>query len=153
MRQMRDDGIRHALAFVTSPYSSYSSCRQYRENIAAAQAEVGEGAPKVDKLRVFYNHPGFIEAAAARVREALAQFCKNEAKTVRLVISAHSIPCSMAETCDYERQLRETSRLVADAVGFTDGWDLVFQSRSGRPPSPGSVRTSWTTSEPCTPRA
>ena len=62
----------HALAFMTSAYSSYSGCRQYRENIAAAQAEVGEGAPKVDKLRVFYNHPGFIEASVDRVREALS---------------------------------------------------------------------------------
>ena len=136
MRQMRDDRIRHALAFVTSPYSSYSSCRQYRENIEAAQAEVGEGAPRVDKLPVFYNHPGFIEASAARVQDALGEFCNNEANTVRLVISAHSIPCSMAETCDYERQLRETSRLVVEAVGFTGAWDLVFQSRSGRPSDP-----------------
>jgi len=132
LRQMRGDGVKHALAFVTSPYSSYSGCRQYRENIARAQAEVGAGAPKVDKLRVFYNHPGFIEASADRVREALGKFCINEAKTVRFVISAHSVPCSMAETSDYERQLRETSRLVADAVGYTT-WDLVFQSRSGPP--------------------
>jgi protoporphyrin/coproporphyrin ferrochelatase len=130
LREMRDDGVKHALAFVTSAYSSYSGCRQYHENIAVAQAEIGTGAPKVDKLRVFYNHPGFIEASADRVREALGKFCKNEAKTVRLVISAHSVPCSMAETSDYELQLRETSRLVAEAVGCTN-WDLVFQSRSG----------------------
>lgn len=132
LRQMRDDGVKHALAFVTSPYSSYSGCRQYREDIAAAQAELGRGAPKVDKLRVFYNHPSFIEASADRVREALSKFCKNEGGAVRLVISAHSVPCSMAETSDYERQLRETSRLVADAVGCRT-WDLVFQSRSGPP--------------------
>jgi protoporphyrin/coproporphyrin ferrochelatase len=132
LRQMRDDGIRHALAFVTSPYSSYSGCRQYRENIAAAQAEIGPGAPRVDKLRVFYNHPGFIEASVDRVREALAKFCKNEANSVRLVISAHSVPCSMAESSDYETQLKEASRLVAEAAGFTR-WDLVFQSRSGPP--------------------
>src|SRR4051794_24316537 len=60
LRQMRDDGVRRAIAFFTSAYSSYSGCRQYRENIIAARAEVGEGAPEVDKLRVFYNHPGFI---------------------------------------------------------------------------------------------
>jgi protoporphyrin/coproporphyrin ferrochelatase len=135
LRQMRDDGVRHALAFVTSAYSSYSGCRQYRENLAAAQAEVGAGAPMVDKLPVFYNHPGFIEACADRVREALAQFSPNEANPFRLVISAHSIPCSMAETSDYEQQLRETSRLVAEAVGI-DRWDLVFQSRSGPPSQP-----------------
>jgi protoporphyrin/coproporphyrin ferrochelatase len=135
LRQMRDDGVKHALAFVTSPYSSYSGCRQYRENIAAAQAEVGRDVPKVDKLRVFYNHPGFIEASADRVRQALSKFCKNEAETLRLVISAHSVPCSMAETSEYERQLRETSRLVAEAVGCRT-WDLVFQSRSGPPGQP-----------------
>lgn len=135
LRQMRDDGIRHALAFVTSAYSSYSSCRQYRENIAAAQAEVGPGAPKVDKLRPFYNHPGFIEASADQVRQAVTRFLPNELPWVRFVISAHSIPCSMAETSDYERQLRETSRLVADAVGFAN-CDLVFQSRSGPPSQP-----------------
>jgi protoporphyrin/coproporphyrin ferrochelatase len=135
LRKMRDDGIQHALAFVTSPYSSYSGCRQYREDIAAAQAEVGRGAPKVDKLRVFYNHPNFIEASVDRVREALATFCKNEANSVRFVISAHSVPCSMAETSDYKSQLRETSRLVADAIGCIN-WDLVFQSRSGPPGQP-----------------
>jgi ferrochelatase len=135
LRQMCDDGVKHALAFVTSPYSSYSGCRQYREDIAAAQAEVGKDAPRVDKLRVFYNHPGFIEASADRVREALSEFRKNEVETVRFVISAHSVPCSMAETSNYERQLRETSRLVADAVGCRT-WDLVFQSRSGPPGQP-----------------
>jgi protoporphyrin/coproporphyrin ferrochelatase len=135
LRQMQRDGVKRALAFVTSAYSSYSGCRQYREDIAAAQAEIGTGAPKVDKLRVFYNHPGFIDASAHRVRDALGKFCKNEAKTVRFVISAHSVPCSMAETSDYERQLRETSRLVADAVGYTN-WDLVFQSRTGPPGQP-----------------
>ncbi len=129
IRQMRDDGIQHALVFVTSAYSSYSGCRQYRENIAAAQSEV-EGAPKIDKLRVFYNHPGFIEASADRVREALQSFLPNELDWLRFVISAHSIPCSMAETSDYEKQLREASRLVAEAAGLKK-WDLVFQSRSG----------------------
>src|SRR6478672_1518078 len=59
--QMATAGVRHALAFVTSAYSSYSSCRQYLENIAAARAEVGPNAPQIDKLRAFFNHPGFIE--------------------------------------------------------------------------------------------
>ena len=131
LRQMRADRISHALAFVTSAYSSYSGCRQYRENIAAAQAEVGAGAAVIDKLRVFYNHPGFVEASADRVREALCQF----PETPSLVVTAHSIPCSMAETSDYQKQLRETARLVAEAAGI-DSWDLVFQSRSGPPTQP-----------------
>jgi ferrochelatase len=135
LRQMRSDGIKRALGLVTSAYSSYSGCRQYRENIAAAQAEVGEGAPTVDKVRVFYNHPGFIEASAIRVHEALAQWPESERTAVRLVATAHSIPSSMAQTSDYERQLKETTRLVADAAGSAQ-WDLVYQSRSGPPTQP-----------------
>ncbi|MBV8069077.1 MAG: ferrochelatase [Acidobacteriaceae bacterium] len=135
LREMQADGIKHALAFVTAAYSSYSSCRQYRENIAAAQAEVGEGAPQVDKIRVFYNHPGFIHACADRVREALALFEPEDREAVRVAVTAHSIPCFMAETSDYKKQLRETMRLVSEAVGLHD-WSLVFQSRSGAPGQP-----------------
>ncbi len=135
LRQMRSDGIKHALAIVTSAYSSYSSCRQYRENIAAAQAEIGEGAPRVDKVRAYYNHPGFIQACSDRIREALAHFPGCDAGAIRLVATAHSIPCSMAHTSDYEKQLRETTRLVTQCVGMKD-WDLVYQSRSGPPNQP-----------------
>jgi ferrochelatase len=135
LQQMRDDGVRRALAFVTSGYSSYSGCRQYRENIAAAQAEVGAGAPEVDKLRVFYNHPDFIEACADRVCQALQRFSDHERDTLCFIATAHSIPCPMAEASDYERQLRETTRLVAERAGFAD-WDLVYQSRSGPPTQP-----------------
>jgi len=130
LRNMRQEGIQQALAFVTSAYSSYSGCRQYRENIAAAQSELGCGAPRVDKLRVFYNHPGFIEACADRVRAALAEFGLEEIDNLRLVFTAHSIPCSMSKTSDYFRQFHETASLVAESVGLPH-WDLVFQSRSG----------------------
>jgi ferrochelatase len=71
LREMRDAGIKSALAFFTSAYSSYSGCRQYRENVWDAQAEVGEGAPEIAKLRVFHNHPGFVQANADHLREAL----------------------------------------------------------------------------------
>ena len=135
MRQMRDDGIRHALAFVTSAYSSYSGCRQYRENIEAARVEAGENAPEVDKLRAFYNHPYFIEASAQRVREALQHFPEGDLPSLRFVVTAHSIPSSMAATSDYEKQLKETARLVAEAVGLKN-FDLVYQSRSGPPSQP-----------------
>jgi ferrochelatase len=131
-RQMRDAGVKRALALMTSAYSSYSGCRQYRENIAAAQAEIGEGAPAADKLRVFYNHPGFIEAMLDRVQTALAEFAGEDLSRIRFVATAHSIPSSMAQTSDYEKQLRETTRLVAEGAGFT-AWDLVYQSRSGPP--------------------
>ena len=122
---MTDDGIKQALAFVTSAYSSYSSCRQYRQNIIDAQATVGPGAPSVDKLRAFYNHPLFIEANVDRVREA------REIRIERcpaIIFTAHSVPASMAENCDYVRQLKETSRLIAQSVGIQD-WQLVYQSR------------------------
>jgi ferrochelatase len=135
LRRMWDDGIKRALAFVTSAYSSYSGCRQYLENIAAARAETGEGAPHVDKLRVFYNHPHFVEACAGRVRDGLNQFCEQERHSLRLVVTAHSIPRSMAASSDYEKQLRETARLVAESTGLRE-WDLVFQSRSGSPGQP-----------------
>lgn len=135
LREMRSAGVRRALAFVTSAYGSYSGCRQYLENIGAARAEAGEAAPTVDKLRLFYNHPSFVEACAQRVREAFESFAEQEREGVRLVATAHSIPLSMAEASDYEAQLRETVRLVAAACGFEE-WDLAFQSRSGPPQQP-----------------
>jgi ferrochelatase len=132
--RMRADGVKHALAFVTSAFSSYSSCRQYRENIQAARAAV-EGAPEIDKLRGFFNHPCFVEACVARVQDALACFSASERENLRLVATAHSVPSSMAQTSEYEAQLRETLRLVAAEVGATAA-DLVYQSRSGPPAQP-----------------
>ena len=130
VRKMRDDGVRKAAAFVMSAYSSYSGCRQYLEDIARARETVGEGAPEIDKLRLFYNHPGFIEPVAERVRAALEQ-----APGAALVYTAHSVPVSMAATSDYEAQLKEACRLVSEQLGRPD-WRLVFQSRSGTPSQP-----------------
>ncbi|HLL75575.1 MAG TPA: ferrochelatase [Pyrinomonadaceae bacterium] len=135
LRQMRDDGVRRALAFVTSAYSSYSGCRQYRENIEHARAEVGEGAPAVDKLRAFYNHPGFVEPNAENLSAALAQIPAERRASARVAFTAHSIPEAMAAGCDYEAQLLETCRLVAERAG-AKLWRLVFQSRSGSPHQP-----------------
>ena len=130
LERMKNDGVRRALAFVTSAYSSYSGCRQYRENIAAAQAAVGEGAPVVDKLRVFHNHPGFVEALADRVNDALLQLPEEQRAAAQLLYTAHSIPTAMAHGCDYAEQLRETGRLVAERLG-RENWRVVYQSRSG----------------------
>jgi ferrochelatase len=135
LRQMRDDGVRRALAFFTSAFSSYSGCRQYRENIAAAQAEVGVGAPQIDKLRVFFNHPGFIEPMVERTRAALLQIEPPRTAEAHLLFTAHSIPLSMAQNCQYEAHFREASRLVAEGVGHAN-WRLVYQSRSGPPSQP-----------------
>lgn len=135
LRQMSADGVRRALAFVTSAYSSYSSCRQYRENIAAAQAEVGADAPQVEKLRVFFNHPGFIEPMIENVRAALEKIPSERRNSAELIFSAHSIPLAMAAACRYEEQLREAGRLVAEGLGRPN-WTLVYQSRSGPPQQP-----------------
>jgi protoporphyrin/coproporphyrin ferrochelatase len=132
LRQMKNDGIKKALAFVTSAYSSYSGCRQYLEDIEAAQDAVGQGYPLIEKLRSFFNHPGFIEANAANLREALIEIPIEKHVETHLVFTAHSIPISMASTCKYKEQLEETCRLVADAVGHPS-YRLSFQSRSGPP--------------------
>ena len=140
VEQMADDGVRHALAFVTSPFGSYSSCRQYREDIARARAEVGERAPQIDVIRRFYNHPGFIEAVADRATAALAELPDDRRAAAHLLFTAHSIPTVMASTGPYEAQLREACRLVAEALGRDSQagapWQLAFQSRSGPPSQP-----------------
>jgi protoporphyrin/coproporphyrin ferrochelatase len=135
LRQMKQDGIRRALGFVTSAYSSYSGCRQYREDIARAQSEVGPGAPAVDKLRVFFNHPGFIEATVERVREALQAIPADVRQNVQIIYTAHSIPLSMANTSDYVAQLEEVGKLVSAEIGDANHV-LVYQSRSGAPGQP-----------------
>jgi len=158
LRQMKNDGIKRALAFVTSVYSSYSGCRQYREDIARAQAAVGEGAPQIDKLRVFFNHPGFLEATEERIKDGLDALAsvkeqeKQESKSpllakparngapntpadVQVVYVAHSIPLSMADTSDYVKQLEEVRRLASKAIGVSND-ALVYQSRSGAPGQP-----------------
>lgn len=142
LQQMARDGVKRALAFVTSAYSSYSGCRQYRENIAAAQAEVGTQAPQVDKLRMFYNHPEFIVANVDRLQAALLRLPQPPDDQTLLLFTAHSLPQEMADHCDYVQQLSETCRLVVEhlattAPGWPEGrWRLVYQSRSGRPTDP-----------------
>ena len=135
LKEMTRDGVQRALAFVTSAYSSYSSCRQYLENIEAARAEAGPNAPQVEKLRAFYNHPLFIEANAANVTEALLRVPEATRSSAQIVFTAHSIPQTMADQCDYAAQLEEASRLVAERLGHSH-WQLVYQSRSGPPTQP-----------------
>jgi protoporphyrin/coproporphyrin ferrochelatase len=131
MGEMRRDGVRNALAFLTSAYSSYSGCRQYRENLFDAQQEIGPDAPAVSRLRMLYNHPGFVEANADHVRDALAHAPAGS----HIAFTAHSIPVAMARNCAYEAQLRETARLVAEAVDV-ESFEVVYQSRSGPPQVP-----------------
>lgn len=135
LSKMKEDGIKRALAFFTSAFSSYSGCRQYRENILDAQDLVGPGAPIIDKIRQYFNHPGFVETMQSRVEDALKKINAAHRSEVRLVYTAHSIPSSMAETCRYEAQLNEACRLISEAVDIKN-WDLVYQSRSGPPTQP-----------------
>ncbi len=135
LRQMRDDGVQRALALFTTAYSSYSSCRQYREDIQRAQAEVGPDAPEVDKIRAFYNHPGFIEPNIENLRSAMEQIPVERRAAAHIVFTAHSLPASMARSSDYEVQLREACQIVAEGAGHSN-WQLVYQSRSGPPHQP-----------------
>lgn len=132
LAKMAHDGVKNALAFVTSAYGSYASCRQYLENIKEACSKTGPSQLKVDKLRLYFNHPGFIEANAANQADALGQFFPGATRAPKVLFSAHSIPLSMAENCLYAEQLKETARLVAAKTGITD-WEVVYQSRSGPP--------------------
>lgn len=135
VRRMKQDGIRRALAFVTSAYSSYSGCRQYREDIARAQAEAGSGVPEIEKIRPFFNHPGFIEATEDRLSDALSEIPDQSRSDPQVVYVAHSIPLSMANTSDYVQQLEEVRKLISSRLGITND-ALVYQSRSGAPGQP-----------------
>lgn len=155
VEQMAKDGIKKALAFVTAAYGSYSSCRQYRENIVAAQERATlamkthgvaeesqprdlvvnniEGTatvPSIEKIRLYFNHPGLIEANADRLKSALEQVSAARRDKCKVAFTAHSIPVSMAENCQYALQLKEAARLIAEECKVND-WEVVYQSRSG----------------------
>jgi ferrochelatase len=149
LAQMRADGVQRAAVFATSAYSSWSSCRQYRENLWDAVEQV-EGAPRLDKLRQYYNHPGFIEPAVDACLAALAEL-PDGGDRARLVFVTHSIPTAMAETSGsedpqgqprgaYVRQHRsaadEVARRIREATGRAHRHDLVYCSRSGAPSTP-----------------
>jgi protoporphyrin/coproporphyrin ferrochelatase len=143
VRAMAADGVRRAVAFVTSAYSSYSSCRQYLDDIERARAGAGPRAPRIDKLRRFFNHPGFIEPFADHARAALASLPADVREDAHLVFTAHSIPVTMAEASGpppghrYVAELTEAARLIAERIGGAPHpWTLVYQSRSGPPSQP-----------------
>jgi ferrochelatase len=135
LRQMADDGVSRALALFTSAYGSYPGCRQYLEDVARARGEVGERAPQIDKLRAFYNHPGFVEPLVELVAAAFERIAEPRRAEARLAFTAHSLPRALAAACDYEAELRDTAALVAFPLGRTR-YSLVYQSRSGPPGQP-----------------
>jgi ferrochelatase len=137
-REMHAAGIRRVVGFIAAAQHSYSSCQQYRENVAVARAELRRetgGDIEVTYVASWFDHPSFIAANAIHVRQALERLPEAVRDTARLVGTAHSIPMAMAERSRYREQLRETARLVARDAGLRD-WTVVYQSRSGRPEDP-----------------
>ncbi|MFJ9120034.1 ferrochelatase [Streptomyces sp. NPDC102394] len=153
LREMTADGHRRILVLATSAYASYSGCRQYRENLAdalaALQAE-GRELPRVDKLRHYFNHAGFVEPMIEGVLRALDELPEEVRAGAHLAFSTHSIPTASADTSGpveghgeggaYVAQHLEVASLIADAVrertGVEHPWKLVYQSRSGAPHIP-----------------
>jgi len=135
MHQMAYDGVRRALVFATSAWSSYTSCRQYQEDVQRAISAVGPGAPVCEKLRHFYMHPGFIETMAERVRDSFSALPVERRRSAHLLFTAHSIPVEMASQSRYVEQLTTASRMTAEMAG-AGLWRLVYQSRSGPPHQP-----------------
>ena len=152
VREMADAGVERAIAFVTSAYSSYSACRQYYDDLDRAIAAVGPRAPRIDKIRPYFNHPGFVEPFAASVADALATLPGGAQEGARLLCTAHSVPDAMAAASGsqtagtavsgavggrYAAELGEASRLISErAVVGSLPFDLVYQSRSGPPSVP-----------------
>jgi ferrochelatase len=143
LAEMSNAGVRRAVGFLAAAQRSYSSCTQYRENVDAARVTLKErGLADIDVVYVadWHTHPGFVDANADHVGDALDQLAPDVRDRARIVFTAHSIPVSMAERFPYQRQLEETASAVAarvqDKRGRSQGWALVFQSRSGRPEDP-----------------
>lgn len=138
LKEMHAAGARRAIGFITAAHHSYSSCQQYRENVADARAALrADTDADIDITFVgsWFDHPLFAEANARHVRTALTGLPAGLHGAARLVFTAHSIPLPMAESSRYREQLLESARLVAEQAGISD-WALVYQSRSGRPGDP-----------------
>ncbi len=145
LRQMREDGIRRAACLVTSAYSSYSGCRQYRENLADAVADVGAGAPRLDRLRHYFNHPGFVEPMVDATLSALADLGDTARHDAFVLFVTHSIPLAMndasgpeggAYVAQHVAVAEEISERVRQETGHRYASQLVFCSRSGPPHVP-----------------
>jgi ferrochelatase len=144
MEQMAADGVARAACFVTSAYSSWSSCRQYRENLHAA-ADGVPGAPRLDRLRHYFNHPGFVDPVVDGVLASLAELPGDVRDRARLVFVTHSIPVAMNDASGpeggaYVAQHNDVAAVVAARVAAASGvgrpHDLVYCSRSGPPQQP-----------------
>ena len=137
-RQMAQEGVRRALALTLAAHHSYSSCGQYKQNVVQARETLrGEGRDdlEVTYVKGWHTHEGFIEANACQIDAARETLPSDRKARARLIFTAHSIPLSMAAESRYEAELKESASLVAERLAIND-WDLVFQSRSGRPEEP-----------------
>ncbi len=131
---MAADGVSAPLAVATSAFSSYSGCRQYREDLAAAVGATDTPYADIPKVPPFWREVGFLDAVTERVDDALGSLSADRRAACALVFTAHSIPVVMAATSEYEAQLRTAAAIVADRIGLPH--ELVFQSRSGPPHVP-----------------
>ncbi|MBC7631866.1 ferrochelatase, partial [Aeromicrobium sp.] len=133
-RQMAADGVRRAACFVTSAYSSYSGCRQYREDLYDAVTGLDI---TLSRLRHYFNHPGFVGPFV----EATSAALKQAPQDTHVVFVTHSIPTSMNDASGgpgrelYERQHQQVAKLVAEGAG-AERWSLAYCSRSGSPRTP-----------------
>jgi len=137
---MAADGIRRAVVIVTSAYPSYSGCRQYRENLEDAAREIPD-APRIDKLRHYANHPGFVESFVESTANALSKLPDGAA----IAYVTHSIPTAMNATSGpdgngyVDWHLDVAASITAELerrTGQTRRTDLVYCSRSGPPQVP-----------------
>jgi ferrochelatase len=157
LAEMRADGVRRAACFIPSVFTTYSGCRQYRENLADALTELSadgqraghdaeaDGGLELVKLRVFFDHPGFVDPMVDRVAAAVDALPAGRRDGAHLVFVAHSVPCWQAIESGptggaYERQLRASSEIVARGLAERRGqehpWDVAYCSRSGSPRVP-----------------
>ena len=135
LERMRSAGVRRALGIVMAAHRSYASWDQYQENVAAARARVGDGAPQVDYVAPWHDHPGFVEAQAARVTASLSALPAAQREETPLLFTAHSIPLGMARESAYAEEIAASARLVAQRLGHAR-WRVAYQSRSGDPRDP-----------------
>ncbi len=135
LKQMETDGVKRALGFILSPQQTEASWERYQVNVAEAQAQLGGRAPQIDYCPGWHAHPLFIGALAERVRSVLEKIEARRRLLTPILFTAHSVPVAMASQSPYERQVLETSRLVAERLGHQK-WSVAYQSRSGRPAEP-----------------
>lgn len=154
LAEAEERGFTKLIAIATSAYSSYSSCRQYREDFADALADTGAGASiQIDKVRQFFDHPGFVQPFVEGVRDAVARLEAehpgiDRAAEIEVLFATHSIPSTDAaksgpaergfgEGGAYAAQHSAVAEVVMREAGVSDvPWQLVYQSRSGPPSMP-----------------